>query len=563
MLTRLKVCDFRVVRELEFLPGSGLNIITGETGAGKSVLVGALEIVLGGDADRADVRSPAEVAHIQAEFTIDPESPTHDRLCAVLSDWHGPILSIERRIHASGRTTSWILGQQVHKDLLTRVGAWLVDFHGQHSHQLLLSADTHLEILDDFGRIRDQRELVGTSYKKWVELKKATTDHASWLENAQNDQEHRAFQLAELKQAELKEGERDELEKDLRILSTGEQWMRSCEQAQDILVAGEGSVSEQLMFVSRELESVAKHFPELSESMKGIESARVEVEECAEVVRRISDKMDIDPERQGEIEDRLSLLIGLEKKYGRDEHGLMELVTELQEQVVALSDAREHLKKLEEERDHARDTLEEVANALSRARLLSAERLTPQVEAEFKLLGLDRSRLRIRLEPLSVQNGFAGDAKGKERARFLFSSALEEEAHDLTKVASGGELSRIMLALKSILRESDPVDAMVFDEIDTGVGGSLAPVIGDRLFRLGNDRQIICITHLAAVASAARNHFVVNKDVEDRISIRVKRLNDDERVIEIARMLGGLPTSQEAIRHSQVLLSQYTQGGKS
>jgi DNA repair protein RecN (Recombination protein N) len=301
----------------------------------------------------------------------------------------------------------------------------------------------------------------------------------------------------------------------------------------------------------------------LSESLKGIESARVEVEECAEVVRRISDKMDIDPERQGEIEERLSLLIGLEKKYGRDEHGLMELVTELQEQVVALSDAREHLKKLEEERDHARDTLEEAANALSRARLLAAERLTPQVEAEFKHLGLDRSRLRIRLEPLSVQNGFAGDVKGKERASFLFSSALEEEAYDLTKVASGGELSRIMLALKSILRESDPVDAMVFDEIDTGVGGSLAPVIGDRLFRLGKDRQIICITHLAAVASAARNHFVVNKDVEDRISIRVKRLGDDERVIEIARMLGGLPTSQEAIRHSQVLLSQYTQGGKS
>ena len=561
MLTRLRVRDFRVMGDLEFIPGSGLNIITGETGAGKSVLVGALDIVLGGETNRVDVRSPADVAIIQAEFTIEPESPTYDRLCGVLPDWRGPRLSIERRIYASGRSTSRILNRQVQKDLLARVGAWLVDFHGQHSHQLLLSSDTHLEILDGFGGLRTQKESVRDCYKKWIELKKSAAEYAAWLEEAQRDQEHRAFQLAELKQAGLKSGERNELEKDLRILSTGEQWMRSCEHTRDMLVAGEGSISERLMFITRELQSVARHFPELADSLKSLESARVEVEESAEVVRRISEQMEIDPERQNEIEERLSVLIGLEKRYGRDEQGLIDLVKELQQQVEALTDARARLKTLEDERDHARDELEETANALSRARLLAAERLAPQVEAEFGYLGLERSRLLIRLEPLPVQNGFAGDARGKERACFLFSSALEEEAQDLTKVASGGELSRIMLALKSVLRASDPVDAMVFDEIDTGVGGSLAPVIGDRLNRLGNDRQIICITHLAAVASAARNHFVVTKNIDDRIAIRITKLNDEERVMEIARMLGGLPTSQEAIRHSQVLLGQYTQGG--
>ncbi len=561
MLKKLLIRSFRVVESLAFEPGGGLNVITGETGAGKSLLVGALEAALGSEVTKDDVRDLAETAAIVAEFEIAPDSHAFTKLNELIPGWQGPSLVMERRIHSSSRSSCRVQGKQVSREFLSRAGAWLVDFHGQHSHQLLLTPSSQLEILDEFAGFGPKREVVAQAHKRWQELKRLVQERKAWLERARREREERAFQLAELRQLNLRHGERAELEKDLKILATGQDWKETCIRARQTLMEEDGSVAERLVHISRDLEALGAHFPELKSGLVGLESSIVEIQEFTDVIRHIGERLTVDPARQSEIEERLAALIGLEKRFGRDEAGLIELRQELEHAADVLTRADEDLRALEIELEGSRNTLEEQAAELSMGRLRAAEQFVPRVEAELALLGLERARLIVRLEPLPVRDGFAGDGSGKERAMLLFSSALEEEPKELARVASGGELSRIMLALKTVLGDSDPVGAMVFDEIDTGVGGGLAAVVGERLQALGAERQVICITHLAPVASRAAHHFVVEKDVRERVSIQIRRLSPEKRINEVARMLGGFPLSDEALRHAEALLDKTPQGG--
>lgn len=555
MLRKLLISDFRVVKELELALGEGLNIITGETGAGKSILVGALEAALGQEVDRDDVRQPAKCATVVAEFELGPDSAATERIMELLPDQDAKLV-LERRIFVGGRSSCRVNGRQVSRELLLELGQWLVDIHGQHEHQLLLTDASQLEILDDFAELRSVRGELTQLYRRWHELRRLAHECKDRLENARRLENERAFQLAELKSASIQYGERIELERELKLLSTGHNYKDVCQAARMDLVEDDEAVAARLARVIRDLDGVGEHFPELMRGLKALEGSLVEVQEVADIVRAVEKNLEINPAREQEVEERLSLLIGLEKKYGRDEAGLINLRDELEEQSRSAERVRDELATLETDLEQVRTSLEETATLLSKGRGRAAEQLSPRLEEELTQLGMDRSRILARLEPVGVRDGFAGDAKGKERVKFLFSSATGEEPRELSKVASGGELSRIMLALKTVLGNSDPVTTMVFDEIDSGVGGGLARVIGERLRRLRNAKQLICITHLAPIASRADQHFCVEKGEDDRVSITIRELDAGGRIAEIARMLGGFPLTEEAKQHAEALLSE-------
>ncbi len=554
MLTRLEVHDFRVVRRLTLTPGPGLIAITGETGAGKSVLVGALEAALGQPMDASDIRAPADSALVVAQFRVSPESPVHDRLKDLLPTWAGGTLTVERRVHKSGRSSCRIQGVAVSRETLMAVGDWLVDIHGQHAHQLLLSSSAQLDVLDGSGGLVPARRAVGDAYRAWVNLRLAVRQKREEVERAQREAERREFQRAELRAAKLVRGERGELERELRVLSSAHQWKELCLQACETLLESDSAIVPQLTRLLRTLHDLGAQFPELQRALQSAQGASLELQELADVLRRVDSRLNVDPERLRQVEERVGLLVGLERKYGLDHEGLMSLLERLEAEASAGVEAREELARLEQAVEEARGHLEEVASDLSARRLKAAERLIPLIEAEFAGLGLEKARFAIRLEPQPVRDGFAGDARGKERAVFLFGASPGEELRELARVASGGELSRIMLAVKSVLGVVDPVETMVFDEIDTGVGGGLARVVGQRLRSLAQSRQVVCVTHLAPVAAQAHQHFVVEKEAGDRIAVAVREARGEERVEEIARMLGGFPITEEARRHARAMV---------
>ncbi|MCU0611751.1 MAG: DNA repair protein RecN [Candidatus Eisenbacteria bacterium] len=555
MLAALRLSDFRVVERLEFAPGDGLNVVTGETGAGKSVLVGALEAALGQLLDVNDIRAPAEFSAVIAEFVIAATDPARERLRELLPDWTGGALAIERRVHQGGRTSCRIDGRVVSRETLMAVGDWLVDIHGQHGHQLLLSPAAQLDVLDEFAGLTSQRRQLGDSYRQWVELKRRVKEMREAADRADQEADRRAFQLGELRAARLTPGEIEALERELRILSTAHHWKTACLEAREILLESDDSVIGRTIRVVRTLQDLAGHFPDVHRALGGAESAVVELQELADVLRALDSQLQANPERQQEVEERLGLLIGLEKKHGLSHDGLFGLLGQLEHEASAGIDARKELARMETRTEEVRGELEERASAVSMERLRAAERLVPRVEAEFAALGLERARFAVRLAPQPVKDGFAGDAKGKERAVFLFSASPGDEPRELARVASGGELSRIMLALKSVLGAVDPVGTMVFDEIDTGVGGGLARVVGERLKALACHRQVLCVTHLAPVAGSAHHHFVVEKRPGDRVTVDIRRVHGETRVSEIARMLGGFPISEEARMHARAMVS--------
>jgi DNA repair protein RecN (Recombination protein N) len=406
-----------------------------------------------------------------------------------------------------------------------------------------------------------QRRVLADTHRQWLETRRHVKELRGAAERTEQEAERRAFQLNELRAARLVAGETHALTQELRLVSTAHQWKTACLQARETLLESDDAIVGRTIRVVRAVQELGGQFPDLRRALVGAEDAVVELQELADVLRALDSQLKVNPERQEEIEERLGLLVGLEKKYGMDHDGLLDFLRQLESEDSAGVDARKELARLESRLEEVRSELEERSSQLSIDRMRAAERLVPPVEAEFAALGLERARFAVRLEPQPVRDGFAGDAKGKERAVFLFASSPGEEIRDLTKVASGGELSRIMLAIKSVMGAVDPVDTMVFDEIDTGVGGGLARVVGHRLKGLAGSRQVLCVTHLAPVAGLADHHFAVEKESGDRISIAIRELGGDARIMEIARMLGGLPITEEARRHAHVMVSGGVEGG--
>jgi len=550
MLVELRIRDYAVVEDLTLELGAGLNVLTGETGAGKSIIVGALSLLLGERASTDAVRAGADRATVEAVFEVS-DLP----VIRALADEHGfrvddDLLILRREVAAAGRNRAWVNGSPATAGVVGALGSALVDLHGQHEHQTLLRSRDQRAILDAYGGCTALAATVGKRYERVQELAKELEAR----EERRRDVEARAdflrFQLTEIDQAELTPGEDTELEAESGRHEHSEELAQGAAGLHSRLYDGEKSVSDQLDEVRRNMERLTGFDPTLGPLLEELTDALHLVEDVGRRVGDYAASVDHDPERLEEVRERLDRLVRLKRKYGPELADVLETAQRVRTELGDFDDADHDLDRIRRDMDSAREELGGVAAELSAARAGAAERLSQAMNPVLPELGLEGGRFEARLT--SHDQVSAG---GAESVAFLVAPNRGFEPMPLAKIASGGELSRIMLALKSILASVDHVPVLIFDEIDSGVGGVIATSVARKLAEVSARHQVFVVTHLPQVASRAAAHLLVEKGERNgRTTTLARRLVGEGRIEEIARMLGGDPESFASREHARELL---------
>jgi DNA repair protein RecN (Recombination protein N) len=558
MLSQLRIRDFAIIDDLSMELGPGLNVLTGETGAGKSILVEALNLALGGRA-RADViRAGAEEASVEALFEGDRRLVR--RLAQMDIDAEGGLL-VRRVVSRAGKNRITVNGSPMTLALLERIAEDLVDLTGQHEHHSLLRADTHLAILDEFGNLGSEREIVASAYARLAAL----IEERAALEKDERERSARedflAFQVREIREAALRPGEQEALEVERARLRSAEKLHAVTAGAEEALYGADLAAAAVVARVERELTDLGSIDPELGAYAERLSAARLEIEDVARSLGSYARGIAADPERQAEVEERLALLARLRRKYGSTVEEVIATGERLAAQLERLEGAAERLAAIAREIDAAQRTLETACRALTEGRQRAARRLSKAVEIELATLALSGARLVTRVEPrppseegISVGGARVGP-RGADRVEILFAPNRGEEARALARIASGGELARVTLALKMVLCASDPVGTYVFDEVDAGIGGAVGEVVGRKLKEVSRERQVLCVTHLPQIAAFADRHFRVSKRLSGgRTVCEVALLTEEDRKLEIARMLGGLKITEKTRAHAEEMI---------
>jgi DNA repair protein RecN (Recombination protein N) len=559
MLRHLRVTNFAILSDVAVDLGDGLNVLTGETGAGKSLIVEAVNLLRGGRASADIPRTGATEAIVEAIFEV-PED-LRARVGAVLvetgCDADADEVLIRRVIQKGGRSRTYVNGVLTTATRLAELGALLVDLSGQHQHQGLVDPKRHREALDLFA---EQPALGAEMTAAWEALR-AIEEQLGELGGDESARAQRAeylrFQVEELAGARLEPGEDERLELERARLAAVDQLQAGARLAEELLYAGEEAASDRLAAAAREVEKIARIDPELEVVARQIGEARVLVDDAAASLRHYADRLEGDPERLAWIDDRLALVRRLMRKHGSSSSlaggsgGLTEVIARgeaLRAELDALENRDERLAALEASRAKARERAEAAARSLTASRTRAARRLEREVGAALAELGMGSARLGVRIESRELGPWGADDVE------LMLASNKGEDARPLAKVASGGELSRIMLAMKLVLRRADEVATYVFDEVDTGVGGATATVVGRQIRGVADHRQVLCVTHLPQIAAFADVHFHVEKhEVDGRTETAVKKLNAAARKEELARMLGGTATARARAHAAEML----------
>lgn len=565
MLAELGIRNFAIIDDLRLSFTGGLNVLTGETGAGKSILVDALGMVLGDKAYGEQVRTGADEARIEAVFTGCGDIYTEGLMEKGIIPGEDGSLCIQRRLTRSGRHQAYINGSAVQVGLLSEVGSRLIDIHGQHQHQTLLKAANHIEILDDFGNLEGCRNRFREIFRRFMDLgekiRKAEEDGKS----RESRRDFLAFQKNEIDAAGLSPGEDEELEKKRRMIQNAEKISLLAGEALDLLYEGDTAAAGQVEMASLRLQELSGSLPEAAGAAAGLDECSAMIKDAASSIKDWMRETEYDPDEHNSIEERLDLIGRLKRKYGPS-------VEEVLQRREALAGEMEDLEKeesmVEEWSGERESLLEEMGRSgmeLSRDREAAARKIEKQVLANLAELGMEKARFMIGLMPdlddsglLELPGGrFSPWEGGLEHVEMLFSANPGEDLKSLIKVASGGELSRIMLAIKTSLSRVDRVMTLIFDEIDTGIGGSMARTVGRKLKNLSRERQVICVTHLPQIASLADTHFLVSKTVrEGKTSVRAVELDPGGRVDEIARMVAGEKVTRAAVEHARELMEE-------
>jgi DNA repair protein RecN (Recombination protein N) len=560
MLAYLRIKNLAVVDDvaLEFAPG--LTVFTGETGAGKSMILGGLGLVLGERAALDQVRAGADRAVVEAAFAAPRDEGLAGELIeAGLAAEDGSIV-VRRVITASG-SRAYVNDQLVSLQKLREIGDRLVDLHGQHEHQSLLALRAHRDLLDRFAGAEAQRKVVAGAYDDAVDiagrLAETTLDERDRVQRV----DLLRFQVDEIENATLRVGEEEELEEELLRLTHAEELMRLAGETADALYEGEGSAAALLARGQRNLERLGALDPGAPAEAEAISGARFAAEESARALQRYLEGLQVDPARLASVEERLGTLHGLQRKYGDD----IEAIIAHGEQAGAELDALErHDERLEELRaglDSAVQAYTLAAADLGDARRRAAGELENQVLGELGELGMEEARFEAAIGPHSRPSpaGLPEGAgrQGGDRVEFVLAANPGEAPGALSKVASGGELSRVMLALKLSARDDDPLETMVFDEVDSGIGGGgVAERLAQRLSLLGRTHQVLVVTHLPQIAAYADTHVGIRKSKtgDGRVAVEARALSDGEQVEELARMLGGLEVTEATRQHAREML---------
>ena len=545
MLTELRITNFAVLEQLALTLDAGFTVFTGETGAGKSLLIDALSLLVGGRASSDQIRFGADEAHLEASFQIPSDHPIGRKLReqGILGK-EDPQLVIRRVIARSGRNRVYLNGVMSPVHVLGEFGGTLLDIHGQHDQQSLLSSQAQLDALDAFGRLHPVREQYRMAYGEWARLRQEREALAGTIQQAAQREDYLAFQKQELDDAALTLGEEEALQGERRRLGSSQRLNELAAEVQERIHGEQGGVLANLLLVERALGELAQIDPDMQGTGRLAADAKVLVREVADCLRGYADRLDSDPMRLAAIEDRLALIQKLKKKYGGTVEAVLETHRRVREELEGLqySDERlEHYDRL------IREGVREVARTakeLTDKRTDAAKRMTKSVRRELDALKMGQTQFTVQV--LTGEGEQAYGTEGADRAEFVLSTGVGEPLKPLSRVASGGELSRVMLALKSALAGVDPVPVMIFDEIDTGVGGAVAAAIGKRLKDLGRYHQVLCVTHLPQVASQADHHWCVEKSqVKNRTKTSARLLTGIEREGEIARMLGGATVTKK------------------
>ena len=550
MLLELRIRDLAVLRDLSLRLEPGLNVLTGETGAGKSILVGGLSLLLGERASSEAVRVGAERALVEAVFDISGLPDLRARLEAQgLPDEDG-LLLLRREVQREGRNRAWINGSPATAGVLGAFGRALVDLHGQHDHQTLLLADEQRGILDAFAgaeaaaiQVRELHVALG----RLVAEREARDARTRELEQRAD---FLRFQLEEIGQVAPEPGEDARLEAELSRADHAEELAREAGALAEELYAGEGSASELLAGARDRLRRLARLDASLAELRDLVEAAFHQVTEAGRTAGSYADGVEVDPRRAEALRVRLDALHRLRRKYGPELEDVRNHAGALARELEELDGAERTRGALDREAGQAAEALREAAAALTALRARGAERLAAEVQDLLPELGMPGARFQVALDPLDSPG-----AGGAERVRFLASLNPGFEPGELARIASGGELSRVMLALKAILARVDRVPTLVFDEVDAGIGGTVAVAVGRKLAEVASHHQVFVITHLPQVAARGGRHFRVEKMEEEGVAAtRVTPLEGEARILEIARMLGGDPESATSRRHAGELL---------
>ncbi|MFO7737493.1 MAG: DNA repair protein RecN [Desulfatiglandaceae bacterium] len=561
MLVHLSISNFAIIRHLEIDLKPGLNILSGETGAGKSIIINAMNLILGGRASADLIRSGSKEAKVDALFSF----PENEMLSLVLMDLGVPFdgeLLINRTLFREGRNKIFINGSMATLQMLNRVGTLLISISGQHEHQLLLKQDNHLVLLDDFGGLSDERQKLTEVFNQHQTVREEINALEDVIGRIGERRDLTEFQIREIESAQIDLGEDDRLAEEKRRLQHAVELLAVVTEGYQGLYERNDSALSSVSQCLKRVTKGAEIDPGLGFIKEALAEIELKLEDAAFALRDYEKQIHMDPLSLERVEDRLEVLNGIKRKYGPTLEDVLRYRNKLASMIYDMGEKKNTLDQLRKKQAESEALLCKRAGELSEKRKAAAKVLERAVETELFELHMAETRFHVHFgeagksvaEPREIHIDAVHD-DGIDRVEFMISPNIGEDLKPLGRIASGGELSRIMLALKTILARRASVETIIFDEVDSGISGATAEVIGEKLSSLAEYHQIVCITHLPQIASQGENHFLVRKEVvKGRTQTRISGLEPEARVQEIARLLGGKEITLRAVAHAREML---------
>ncbi|MDF2960011.1 MAG: repair protein RecN [Paenibacillus sp.] len=554
MLLEISIRNLAVIESVHLHFRKGFHVLTGETGAGKSIIIDALTLVAGGRSSADLVRYGSDKASIEALFQIESGHPVWETLAGLGieadADEH---LIIRREITSQGKSTSRINGQLVNLTGLKAVGEWLVNIHGQHEHQSLFHVDEHIRWLDLFGEtgIGPVKQEYHQAFQTYTNIRKSLKELEETSKQSLQMMDLYRFQVEEITSAQLKLGEDESLAEEKRKLVNAEKLYQHAADAYDLVYGGNKGLDAISKAVQKLQDITALDPAKLQPIMEQAQNAYYQLEDAAYQIRDYRDDIEFNPARLDFIEQRLDTISSLRRKYGDSVEDILQYVIKIQQELDLIENKDEKLQELQKQEQQAVALVRKLAHQLSDQRQLVAEQLAGEIVSELRDLHMEKTQFKVQI----VYREDALTAEGGDDVEFLISANPGEPLRSLSKIASGGEISRVMLALKSIFARVDRIPVLVFDEVDTGVSGRAAQAIAEKMSRLSSSCQVFSITHLPQVACMADAHYRIHKTTDgERTFTHVDDLNSDGRIHELARMLGGVEVTGTTLQHAQEML---------
>lgn len=562
MLEELRIKNFVLIEDLAIKFGPGFNVLTGETGAGKSILIDALSGVLGEKMTTDMIRSGFDKAVLEGVFNIASADQVRTILEESGIDCDDEVLVLRRELFSSGKGRCFANATPIPINRLKEISDYLVDIHGQNEHQNIARIAKHREILDAFAGHQKLLEKINELYHRLFSLKEALNSQMTDEREKARRIEYLSFAIEEITSARLSPQEEDDLKNESQILANAEKIFNDARLSSD-LFKGEGGILPSLKKVEQCLSSISKYDPNISDTLDAIRTSLYSLEDAASFLRDYSRGINFSPERVNEVESRLALIAALKKKYGGTIQEILDYAEKSRRELDAISTSEERIEAIKAEYQTAVREAKTVALELSESRKKAAALLESKVMSELKDLAMGQTSFRVSITRETSPDGdIEADSKkyvlyphGIDRVEFLIAANQGEALKELRRVASGGEMSRIMLALKNVLLSSDIVESLVFDEVDAGIGGRTAETVGRKLKSLAKNRQVLVITHLPQIAAMSDIHFTVQKSASgNRTITAVQRLNRNEKIREIARMLSGEKITDITLKHAEEMV---------